>query len=275
MKIESPLTFQTKEGKQYHVRAHPEDIGSYALLPGDPERVEKIAKHLDEATEVAYHREFCVWTGALKGEKVTVCSTGIGGPSTAIAVEELSRLGVRTFLRIGSSGAIQEPIRCGDLVISSAAVRHDGASDRYVELSYPAYASYEVTLALVEAAEKLGYNYHVGVTVSSSSFYVGEGRPGFGGYMPSHARNLLDDFREARILNLEMECATLFVLASIFGLRAGATCAVYDNMVTGEVRISGEEENIEVAMEATKILIDWDRAKARMGKRYFYPSLAR
>ena len=267
------MTFATKEGQPYHITAYPEDIGGYVMLPGDPERVLDIAEHLDDAKEITFHREYRVWTGNLDGEKVSVCSTGIGGPSTAIAVEELALLGAHTFLRVGSSGAIQEEIKCGDIVISVAAVRHDGTAERYVELAYPAYAHYEVTLALVEAAEKLGHPYHLGITLSSSSFYVGEGRPGYGGYFPSHAENLIKDFQMAKVANLEMESATLFPLASIFGLRAGGSCAVYDNIVTGELAVKGQEENIEVAVEGLRTLIEWDRIKKKKGKKHLYPTL--
>ncbi|MFQ5950793.1 MAG: uridine phosphorylase [Candidatus Geothermarchaeales archaeon] len=267
------MTFTTKEGQPYHITAFPEDIGGYVMLPGDPERVLEIAKHLDEAREITFHREYRVWTGSLNGEKVSVCSTGIGGPSTAIAVEELANLGAHTFLRVGSSGAIQEEINCGDIVISVAAVRHDGTSDRYVELAYPAYAHYEVTLALVEAAEKLGHPYHLGITLSSSSFYVGEGRPSYGGYFPSHAQTLIKDLQTAKVANVEMESATLFPLASIFGLRAGGTCAVYDNITTGQIEIKGQKENIEVGVEALRNLIKWDRIKNNKGKTHLYLSL--
>jgi uridine phosphorylase len=204
---------------------------------------------------------------------VSVCSTGIGGPSSAIAVEELARLGAHTLVRVGSSGAIQEHIRCGDVVISVAAVRHEGTAERYVEMAYPAYAHYEITLALVEAAEKLNHPYHLGITLSSSAFYVGEGRPGYGGYFPSHAENIVKDMQMAKVANVEMESATIFPLASIFGMRAGGSCAVYDNMVTGEIEITGQQKNIEVAIEGVRNLIKWDRMKMEKGKSNLYPSL--
>lgn len=214
-----------------------------------------------------------MWTGTLDGVKVSACSTGIGGPATAIAVEELAAIGGDVFVRVGSCGALQKDINCGDLVIVSAAVRGDGTSRQYVPVGYPAAASIDVTLALIEGAEKLGFTYHVGYTASSDSFYVGQGRPGFGGFLPLQKKNIVDSLRRTRVLIFEMEASTIFTLAGIYGLRAGCLCAVYANRITDEFRITGEENACRTAVEAVKILSRWDRDREEQGKRSWYPTL--
>ncbi|STI82400.1 uridine phosphorylase [Escherichia coli] len=146
-----------------------------AIVPGDPDRVEKIAALMDKPVKLASHREFTTWRAELDGKPVIVCSTGIGGPSTSIAVEELAQLGIRTFLRIGTTGAIQPHINVGDVLVTTASVRLDGASLHFAPLEFPAVADFECTTALVEAAKSIGATTHVGVTASSDTFYP---RPG-------------------------------------------------------------------------------------------------
>ncbi|WP_297534381.1 uridine phosphorylase [Thermococcus sp.] len=264
---------QTEEGMQYHIACRPGDVARYVLLPGDPERVPKISSLWDEAREIAFHREYRTHTGRYKGVPISVTSTGIGGPSTAIAVEELAAIGADTFIRVGSTGAIQPGIEIGDLIIAKAAVRFEGTSKQYVRVEYPAVADLEVTLALIEAAETLGVRYHIGITASTDSFYLGQGRPGLNGYFPSFARNILDDLRQARVTNFEMEAATLFTLANIYGLRAGCVCAVFANRVTDEFGKAGEKEAAMVASEAVKILAEWDEEKGKAGKKVWFPGL--
>ncbi len=257
----------------YHVRVRPGGVAGYMLMPGDPERVPKIAKFWDEAEEVSYHREYRLWNGRVGGKPVSACSTGIGAPSTAIAVEELARAGAHTFIRVGSTGAIQPGIEIGDLIISTAAVRLEGTSRQYVPESYPAYASYEVVLALVEAAEALGVRYHLGVTASTDSFYPGQSRPGYRGYTWSYSETLIRDLQAMGVLNFEMEASVIFTLASLYGLRAGAVCTVFANRVEDKFGVKGEEAAARVAVEAVKILYEWDEVKKRAGKPYFHPSL--
>lgn len=265
---------ETKGKRQYHIACAPGDVARYVLLPGDPGRVPKIASLWDEAREVAYNREFRTFTGKIGGVPVSCTSTGIGGPSTAIAVEELAAIGADTFIRVGSTGVIQEDIEIGDVVITSGAVRLDGTSRQYVRTEYPAFAHYEVLVALIWAAEKLGYRYHVGITASVDSFYTGEGRPGFKGYTQSFVKNIIPDLRAARVLNFEMESGTLFTLANLFGLRAGTICGVgTQRLKRKSILGGGERESIEVANEAVKILAEMDSAKLRKGKRYWYPSI--
>jgi uridine phosphorylase len=258
---------------QYHLSLKPSDVSRYMLLPGDPDRVVKITKYWDKAKEVARNREFVTHTGFYKGVRASVCSTGVGAPAAAIAVEELANIGVDTFIRVGSTGSIREECKCGDLIISTGAVRLEGTSKQYVRIEYPALASYEIVAALVEAAEALGYRYHVGITASTDSFYCGQGRPGFKGYWQSWVDDLIPDLRAANVYNFEMEAAAVFTLANLFGLRAGAVCAVFANRVTDEFEVAGEEEAGETASEAVKILHEWDEAKEKTGKKYWFPAL--
>ncbi|MEM0007198.1 MAG: nucleoside phosphorylase [Candidatus Bathyarchaeia archaeon] len=259
-----------ESGKQYHIACGKGDLAEYLLVPGDPDRVPKIAKFWDSAREVSCHREFRSFTGTYKGVLISAISSGIGPACMAIVVNEASAIGVHTFIRVGSSGAIQRDIECGDLVISSAAVRLDGTSICYIMPEYPATASYEVLLALIEAAESLGINnYHVGVTATTSDFYAGQNRP-----TKTKTANILQVLREAGVLNFEMETATLYTLANLYGLRAGAVCAIYANRCTGDFKPGeGEENAIKVANEAVKILNEWDEKKKAKGKRWLFPSL--
>lgn len=274
LKLKSADAPETEEGLQYHLMVRPGDVAPYVLLPGDPGRVPKIAKYWDEARQVAIHREYNTYTGRYKGVPISATSTGIGGPSTAIAVEELLRVGAHTFIRVGTTGSIQRDVKVGDIIITYASVRLEGTSRQYVMIEYPAAASPEVVMALIEAAETLGVRYHVGITASTDSFYTGQGRPGFKGYMQSWMKNIIPDLQAARVLNFEMESATLFTLANIYGVRAGMVTAVVANRVTGEmIPGAGEEDTIKVANEAIRILYEWDELKKRTGKKYFYPSL--
>ncbi|HIE24259.1 MAG TPA: uridine phosphorylase [Candidatus Korarchaeota archaeon] len=266
---------ELKGGVQYHIRISPKDVKKYVLLPGDPGRAEKIAKEWDEHRFISGHREYVIYVGKYKGTELMVCSTGIGGPAAGIAIEELARVGANTFIRVGSTGSILPEARVGDLIISTGAVRLDGTSKQYVIPEYPALANYEVVMALIEAAESLGYRYHVGITASTDSFYVGQGRRGYGGYWQSWMENLIPDLQKAKVINFEMETATIFTLSSLFGKRAGAVCAVYADRVRNEFGVKGEKESIRVANEAVRILAEWDEIKRQKGKRYFYPSLRR
>lgn len=265
---------ETVEGAQYHIACKRGEVGRYVLLPGDPERVPKIAKLWDEAREVAYHREYRTWTGRVGGMEISACSTGIGCPSAVIALEELARIGADTFIRVGSTGAIQPDIKCGDLIISTGAVRLEGTSREYVRVEYPAVANYEVVLALIEAAEKLGYRYHMGITATTDSFYVGQGRPGFRGFKQSWVEALVPDLRKANVLNFEMEAAALLTIASLYRLRMGVICAVFAEREVNKLEAAGEDECCETAVEAVRILSKWDKAKAKAKKKFWHPSLS-
>ncbi|MEM2917025.1 MAG: nucleoside phosphorylase [Candidatus Bathyarchaeia archaeon] len=254
--------------KQYHIQCKPGDLAKYLLIPGDPERVEKIASLWDEAREISCHREFRAFTGKYKGVNLSALSSGIGPAAMAIVVNEAANIGVETFIRVGSCGSIQPHIKCGDLVILSGAVRLDGTSNNYAIVEYPALAHYEVLLALIEAAEKLDIKYHVGIAATTSDFYAGQART------RTQHQNLINTLKQNGVLAFEMEAATLFTLANTFKLRAGCICAVYANRITGEFTPNaGEKTCTQTATEAIKILNEWDKAKQRKKKNNFYPSL--
>ena len=242
-------------------------------MPGDPDRVPKIAALWDSALEVSSHREYRIMTGTLGGVTVSACSTGIGCPAAAIAVEELGRIGANTFIRVGSCGSLTSNLDCGDLAISTAAVRLDGTSKQYVEPEYPAAASLDVTLALVEAAERLGKKYQAGITASADSFYVGQGRPGLGNYLPPEAETRVERLRKQNVITMEMEASTVFTLANLYGFRSGCVLAVYANRVTGKFETKGELDACKVAVEAVRILARWDTDRRETGKRLWSKGL--
>ncbi len=262
-------------GKQYHIACGPGDVAPSVLLPGDPERVAKIASAWNSANEIAFHREYRTMTGRFRNTPISCTSTGIGAPSLAIAVDELSRIGVDTFIRVGSCGGLRREHHIGDLIISTAAVRLDGASRDFVIPEYPAFASYEVVMALIQSAEELKVRYHVGVTASTDTFYTGQGRPGLNNYLPSFKQDILADMQRANVQNFEMESSCLFTLASIFGKRAGTVCFVVANRVTDEFNITDTAaiRAGKVATLAVKILADWEKVKKKKGKKYLYPEM--
>lgn len=266
--------FEDSEQLQHHLALRRNDVARYVLLPGDPARVEKIAARWDSRKMMAQHREFTTYTGVYRGTPISCTSTGIGGPAAAIVIEQLLRVGADTFIRVGSTGALDKKVGVGDLIITTASVRFDGTTNKYVWPGYPASANYEVVLALVEAAESLGVRYHTGITASSDSLYVGQGRPGFGGYITKEAVSLVSEAKKARVLNFEMESSTLFTLSNIYGARAGSICAARVNRETHKfVQDAGEKEAIEVANEAVRILHQWDTIKKKKRKTNFFPSL--
>jgi uridine phosphorylase len=250
---------------QYHVELAEGDVADAVLLPGNPERLDKITPLWDDHDEVAYHREYRTATGSYEGTPISVTSTGIGSPSTAIAFEELARVGAETFIRVGSCGALQANMDPGDLVITRGAVRQEGTSDEYVREDYPAVADHEVVSALIAAAERLGHDYHVGLTMSSDSFYAGQGRPGFDGFEAAGSDELVEELKNANVANIEMEAAAICTLANIYDLRAGAVCSVFANRETGEFLTEGESTAAETASLAVHLLAQMDQKKADAG----------
>ncbi len=246
---------------QYHLEVGPDDVAESVLLPGNPERVETVAAVWDDHEEVAHHREYRTLTGHYEETPISVTSTGIGSPSAAIAVEELARVGADTMIRVGSCGTLQPDVEIGDLVITTGAVRQEGTSDEYVREDYPAVADHEVVAALVAAAERLGHDYHLGLTMSADSFYAGQGRPGYDGFRAAGSDDLLDELRETNVVNVEMEASAILTLANVYGLRAGAVCTVYANRETGEFRVEGETRASETASLAVALLAEMDRKK--------------
>jgi len=260
---------ESPEGRQYHIGCRPGDLAKYLLVPGDPERVPKITKHWEHAREVAYHREFRAYTGTYEGVPISAISSGIGPACISIVVNEARQVGAETFIRVGSCGAIQDYIECGDLVILTAAVRLDGTSECYLPAEYPAIANYEVVLALIEACEELGYRYHVGIGCTTCDFYAGQQR-----IKTAQTQNLIEILRKANVLIFEMEAATLFALANLYNLRSGAICTVYANRIKNEFKPgAGEEKCIKAANKAVKILNEWDKKKNKAKKKWLYPSM--
>ncbi|MFB6113093.1 MAG: nucleoside phosphorylase [Halodesulfurarchaeum sp.] len=261
------------DDEQYHLAIGPGDVAESVLLPGNPERVDAITESWEDAVEQAYHREYRTVTGSYDGTPISVTSTGIGSPSAAIAVEELARVGSETFIRVGSTGAIQPEMSVGDLVITTGAVRQEGTSDEYVRPDYPAVADREVVGALVAAAEELDYDYHVGITMSADSFYAGQGRPGYDDYRAPGSESLVSDLRSANVKNIEMEASAILTLANLYDRRAGAVCSVYANRTTGEFRSTGDEKAAETANLAVSILDRMDEAKEAEGVDHWHPGL--
>lgn len=213
--------------KQFHLPIAPGEIGKYCILPGDPDRCEKIAAHLQNPIHLGQKREYNIWNGELCGERVTVCSTGIGGPSTAIAIEELANCGAHTMIRVGTCGGIDLAVRAGDTVIASGAIRQDGTSHEYAPPEFPAVPSHEVLIALIEAARESGAPYHVGVVQSKDSFY-GQHAP----QTKPIAGALLEKWEAWKALGTlasEMEASTLFTVGAYRRLRTGAVfCTVWN-----------------------------------------------
>lgn len=207
-----------------------------ALIPGDPARAERIANRIGGVKALAKTREFHSYLADLDGVPVVVCSTGIGGPSTSIAVEELAQLGVTHFIRIGTTGAIQPHIAVGDLLVSQASVRLDGASSHFAPLSYPAASDFYMTQALVEACQALGEPFHVGITASSDTFYPGQERyDTVTGYVPRALQGSCAEWQRLNVMNYEMESSTLFTMCAALGLKAGCIAGVIVNRTLQEI----------------------------------------
>lgn len=254
-----------REDEQYHLEVRSGDVADSVLLPGDPDRVDTIVDGWDDHEIVADHREYRTATGSYEDTPISVTSTGIGSPSAAIAVEELARVGAETMIRVGSCGAIQPETDLGDLIITSGAVRQEGTSSEYVREEYPAVADHAVVAALVAAAEELGYDYHVGLTASTDSFYAGQSREGYEGFLARDAEEQIEELRRAGVLNFEMEASALLTLANIYGLRGGAVCTVYADRTSGEFAVTGERRAAKTASKAVSLLAEMDERVEQSG----------
>lgn len=214
----------------YHVKLNKAMLSGArtAVLPGDPGRVEKTARIIDpDAVFLVSNREYTSWLADLAGHKVLVCSTGIGGPSVSICLEELAVLGIDSFFRIGTTGAIQEDIDFGELIITTGSVRLDGASTHYAPLEYPAVADFDLSSSLIQAAGNLDIPFRKGISASSDTFYPGQERyDTFTSYVPRKFQGSLEEWKHLNVLNYEMESATLLTLASVFGLKAAMVASV-------------------------------------------------
>ena len=248
--------------KQYHIKLSSEDIGKYVILPGDPGRCKEIAKYFDEPKFVTSNREYTTYTGTVLGEKVSVTSTGIGGPSAAIAMEELVACGAHTFVRIGTCGGINTKVKSGDMVIATGAIRMEGTSREYAPIEYPAVPDFQVATALVQACKELNKPYHCGVVQCKDSFY--------GQHQPESMPNVSEltakwqAWVRAGVLASEMETAALFTVAAVRKVRAGALMmAVWNQEREKELGDDRQSFDIEPAIltgiEAMRLLILEDR----------------
>ena len=252
--------------KQFHIHCVPSDVGRYCILPGDPGRVPAIAALFDDAHQVAYNREFNVWTGTLLGEKVTACSTGIGGPSAAIAMEELHKCGADTFIRTGTCGGIDLNVKSGDIVVATGAIRYEHTSLEYAPIEFPAVADFDITLALRQASEELGYFTHTGVVQCKDSFY-GQHSPD-ASPVSYELKAKWESWKRLGVKASEMESAALFVEAAALGCRCGSCFHVIWNQereAAGLDQKMSEDTStsVKVAVEGLKRLIEADRKAGR------------
>ncbi|MBS7262505.1 MAG: uridine phosphorylase [Eubacteriales bacterium] len=252
-----------KLDKQFHIQCVPGDVGRYVILPGDPGRCASIAALFDDARHVAQNREFNIYTGMLHGQKVSVCSTGIGGPSAAIAMEELHAVGADTFIRVGTCGGVDLSVRSGDIVVATGAIRFEHTSTEYAPLEYPAVPDFDVTQALREASLELGNRTHVGVVQCKDSFY--------GQHSPDRSpvyyelQNKWESWKRLGVLASEMESAALFVVAAALHCRCGSCFHVIWNQEReaaglDQVMSTDTSMAVRVAVNALGRIIDRDAA---------------
>jgi len=263
--------------RQYHIGLGPGELAEYILLPGDPDRTAKIGRRFDDIELEHRNREFASVTGTYRGERVSALSTGIGTDNVEIVIAEILAITSRpTFIRVGSSGGLQPDMAVGDLVISTGAVRMETTTSWFVNDGYPAVADYEAVLALIEAAERLGKRYHVGVTATAPGFYGAQGRPI--PQLPIRYPDLAEELARQRVLNFEMEASALFVLAGLARCRAGVVCTVFAQRTTGdfpvgEAKDAAEAACVETGLESLVILAEMDRRKERAATDRWRPSL--
>ena len=263
--------------RQYHIGLGPGELAEYILLPGDPDRTARIASRFESIELEHRHREFASATGRYRGRRVSVVSTGIGTDNVEIVVAEILAITERpTFIRVGSCGALQPEMSLGDLAITSGAVRLESTTSFFVHDGYPAVADYEAVVALIEAAERLGHRYHVGVTATAPGFFGAQGRPI--PQLPIRYPDLAEDMARQRVMNFEMEASALLVLASLARCRAGVVCAVYadrttGDFVTGELKDAAEAACVETGLESLLVLADMDEQKREAGTDRWRPSI--
>lgn len=256
--------YSEDQSRQYHIQVAKGEVGRYVIMPGDPKRCAKIAQYFDDPVLIADNREYVTYTGTLDGVKVSVTSTGIGGPSASIAMEELYKCGADTFVRIGTCGGMQTEIKSGDVVIATGAIRMEGTSREYAPIEYPAVADLDVTNALVAAAKELGHTYHAGVVQCKDAFY-GQHEPE---RMPVSYEllNKWEAWKRMGCKASEMESAALFIAASHLRVRCGSNFLVVGNQERNALGMENPivhdtEAAITVAVEAIRKLIKADREK--------------
>jgi uridine phosphorylase len=263
--------------RQYHIGLGPGDLAEYILLPGDPDRATRIGSRFDTIELEHRHREFATVTGTYRGQRMSAVATGIGTDNVEIVVAEILAITERpTFIRVGSSGALQPEMRLGDLAITTGAVRLESTTSFFVHDGYPAVAHHEAIVALIEAAERLGHRYHVGVTATAPGFFGAQGRPI--PQLPIRYPDLAEDMARQRVMNFEMEASALLVLATLARCRAGVVCAVYANrttgeFVTGDVKDAAEAACVETGLESLRILAAMDAQTRAASTDRWRPSL--
>lgn len=257
------MNYSEDPSKQYHIQVGKGDVGRYVILPGDPKRCKKIAAYFDDAKLMADSREYVTYTGFLEGEKVSVTSTGIGGPSASIAMEELVNCGADTFIRVGTCGGMQTDIMSGDVVIANGAIRMEGTSREYAPIEFPAVANHEVLFALIEAAKQSGLRYHVGVSQCKDSFY-GQHKPEA---MPAGYELLQkwEAWLRMGALASEMESAALFTVAQFLRVRCGSLFLVVANQEREKKGLDNPvvhdtDPPIRIAVDAIRNLIRDEKA---------------
>jgi uridine phosphorylase len=267
-----------EKGRTYHLGLAKGEFPDFVMTAAHAERVPKMAARFE--AELPFEPApvirggFVLRKGLFRGIPVGAVNSGIYGGSS-VCLEELARLGCHTVIRSGTCAALAGDIACGDVIINTGAMRLEGVTDYYVPPSFPAVSHPETVMALVAAAERLGIRYHLGIGASTAGFYVPQGRAGANGYLPPRAKALIPELQEMGILNLEGQVSTHFVLAALYGFRAGAVLSVVANRVTGEFGPwEHEEQAISVALEAISILSEWDAVKRAAGKPVFYPGIA-
>ena len=258
------IDYSENQGKLYHIQVAKGDVGRYVIMPGDPKRCAKIAKYLDNPVLIADSREYVTFTGTLDGVKVSVTSTGIGGPSAAIALQELHICGADTFIRIGTAGGIDTDVKSGDVVVASGAVRMEGTTREYAPIEYPAVADFDVTTALVAGARTLGASYHVGVAQCKDSFY-GQHSPEV---MPVsyQLENKWEAWKRLGCKCSEMESAAFYIVSAFLGARAGAVLMILANQEREKLGLENPVVHdtdlaIRVAVEGVREMIKLDAGK--------------
>lgn len=243
---------------QYHIDLNREQIqnAEYAIVAGDPERIPELARAFDpSAYELTHHRGYVSYLADFQGKPILLATLGIGGPSASIVIEELAYLGIRYIIRVGTTGAIQPHINLGDLIITKASVRLDGASKAYAPIEYPAVASYELTDAIVRATRELNIAHHIGITASTDTFYPGQERyDNHSQYVLRTLQGTLEEWQKLNVLNFEMESATLLTMANVFGIDAACFCGVLAN------RTYSEKPHSEVVSLARK---NWEKVAVK------------
>ena len=252
----------SEHGEQYHIGLNPGDVGKYVILPGDPKRCKKIAEYFDNPQLVADRREFTTYTGYLEGVKVSVTSTGIGGPSAAIALEELVNVGAKTFIRVGTCGGMDINVKGGDIVIATGAIRMEGTTKEYAPIEFPAVANLDIINALVQSAKNLGFDYHTGIVQCKDSFY-GQHNPE---RMPVsyELMNKWEAWKRLGCLASEMESAALFIVGSLLKVKVGSVFLTVANQEIEKQKLENPvvhdtDKAIKTAIEAIKILISKDK----------------